>query len=77
MGSVLHVNGSLHGGPINVAARLQSLAAPGEVWTSELVAKQAHGNAGAVFEALGKLQLKNIAESLGVHRVIFKHESIN
>jgi len=67
MGSVLHVNGNLHGGAINVAARLQALAEPGGIWTTEHVIRQVQ--ASVSFEALGELQLKNIAQRVNAFRV--------
>jgi len=74
MGSLLLVNGSLHGGPINVAARLQALAEPDGIWTTEPVIRQMHSGTGITFEALGKLQLRNIAESVEAYRVVHKHK---
>lgn len=77
MGSLLLVNGSLHGGPVNVAARLQTLAEPGGIWVAKTVKRQVHGASEIAFEALGRLQLRNIAESVEAYRVAHKHEPIN
>ncbi|MEM9670444.1 MAG: adenylate/guanylate cyclase domain-containing protein [Pseudomonadota bacterium] len=69
MGPILLVNGNLHGVAINVAARLQSLAAPEEIWVAKPVVRQVHHAPSIVFEPLGRLQLRNIKESVEAYRV--------
>jgi class 3 adenylate cyclase len=67
MGPVLLVNGNLHGGAINVAARLQALAEPGGIWATEPVIRQVQAD--VPFEALGELQLRNIAQRINAYRI--------
>ena len=68
MGSVLLVNVDLHGSAMNVAARLQALAKPREIWVAEPVARQACRQADIAFEPLGQQHLRNIEESAEVYR---------
>lgn len=69
MGSVLLANGDLHGNAMNVAARLQALAEPGEIWVTEPVTRQAHMQADITFQPLGQLHLRNIEEGVEAYRV--------
>ncbi len=69
MGSVILVNGDLHGSALNVAARLQALAEPGDIWITEPVAREAFSQADITLQALGRLRLKNIEEDVEAYRV--------
>jgi predicted ATPase/class 3 adenylate cyclase len=51
----------LHGEVVNVAARLEAECPPGGVCVSRSVRDHVHGRLDLAFEALGQLQLKNIA----------------
>ena len=51
----------LHGAAVNVAARLQAECPPGGVCVSRSVRDHVHGRFDLAFEALGPLNLKNIA----------------
>ena len=68
MGSVLLVNGNLHGGAIYAAARLQARTEPAGIWTTKPVIRQVQAD--TTFEALSELQLKNIAQRINAFRVI-------
>jgi adenylate cyclase len=63
-------DGSIYGDGVNIAARLQSVAAPGAVVASESLRLAVRGTLRAAFEALGEQQLKNVAEPVRAHRVI-------
>lgn len=54
-------DGTVYGDGVNVAARLQALADPGEVIVSDAVRGVVRGLAGLVFQDRGERQLKNIA----------------
>jgi len=58
----------LYGDGVNVAARLEALAAPGSVLVSRTVYNHANGKLAASFEDLGEKQLKNIAKPVRVYR---------
>jgi class 3 adenylate cyclase len=67
--TVLRINGELYGNALNVAARLQNLAPPGEIYLSGNVFRKMVGRIDIGFEALGEKRLKNIAKSTEVYRV--------
>jgi class 3 adenylate cyclase len=66
---VLLVDGDLHGSGVNVAARLETLAEPGDVYVSEAVFNQTRNVLPLAYEALGQHQLKNIAEPVSIYRI--------
>ena len=53
---------------VNIAARLQEIAAPGGICLSGDVHRQVRGKLDAEFEDLGEQRLKNIAEPVRVYR---------
>jgi adenylate cyclase len=59
-GPVITRDGDYFGRTVNVAARISSLAGPGEVWTSADLAR--HQAADLRFEPLGAQQLKGVGE---------------
>jgi len=61
--------GDLLGDGVNVAARLQSLAPPGGIYTSEIVREQVRGILTLRFDDRGQHHLKNIAKSVRVYAV--------
>ncbi len=52
----------LHGDAVNIAARLQAECPPGAICVSRSVREHVHSRLGLIFEALGILNLKNIAK---------------
>ncbi|HMB77009.1 MAG TPA: adenylate/guanylate cyclase domain-containing protein, partial [Kiloniellaceae bacterium] len=62
----------LYGDGVNIAARLEKLAAPGGVCVSRNVVSQVRGKVGFEFENLGQQKVKNISEPLQVFRVTTK-----
>jgi adenylate cyclase len=68
-GDSIAVDGELFGHPLNVAARLQALAEPGDVYLSETVVAEVADTTGIGFEGLGKCLLRNMAEPIGVYRI--------
>ncbi|WP_093094568.1 adenylate/guanylate cyclase domain-containing protein [Shimia aestuarii] len=69
-GAVLIHNGDAFGNTVNVAARLQSVAAPGRCVVSQIVYELAHDVIDLEFEALGAPALKNIRERIPVYGVV-------
>src|SRR5262249_10799722 len=55
-------DGTVYGDGINIAARLQSLAAPGGITASESICAAVKGKVDARFEDQGAQHVKNIAE---------------
>jgi class 3 adenylate cyclase len=68
-GPVFMVDGDLHGTSVNIASRLQALAAPGEIYLSEAALDQAHSNLFFRCQSLGTRQLKNIASPVQIYRI--------
>ena len=58
------------GDGVNVAARLESQAAPGGICVSEVVFGNVAASSEFQFENLGELELKNIARPMRVYRVL-------
>ena len=69
IGDVLVEGADLIGDGVNVAARLQGLAQPGEICISSGVFELVKNTPNLAFDDLGKLPVKNIAEPVHVHRV--------
>ncbi|MEJ2122869.1 MAG: adenylate/guanylate cyclase domain-containing protein [Alphaproteobacteria bacterium] len=69
VGDVLSQGEDLLGDGVNVAARLEELARPGEVWISGTAYDQVKSKTDFDLEALGKLELKNISEPVMAYRV--------
>lgn len=62
-------DGSIYGDGVNIAARLQTIAAPGAVVASESLRLAVRGTLRAAFEPLGEQHLKNVEEPVTAHRV--------
>ena len=68
LGDVVEENdGDLMGDGVNIAARLQSIAAPGAICLSEDAYRQVKGRLDLAVTDLGPTQLKNIAEPIRVY----------
>ena len=61
-GDVVREGNNVHGGAVQMASRVQSAAAPGEVLVSATVRDLARTSAGVAFEDRGEHELKGIAE---------------
>ena len=61
-GDVVREGNNVHGGAVQVASRVQSAAAPGEIQVSATVRDLARTSAGVEFEDRGEHELKGIAE---------------
>src|SRR5262245_41644911 len=66
-GDVVIEDGDIFGDAVNVAARLEALAAPGGICVSARVRGDATGKLDLAFEDMGQQQLKNIARSIRVY----------
>ena len=69
LGDVLVEGSDLIGDGVNIAARLQGLAQPGEIWISAGIFELVKNTPGLAFDDIGKLSVKNIADPIHVHRV--------
>ncbi len=64
---VEEADGDLMGGGVNIAARLESICAPGAICLSEDAYRQVKGRLDLAVTDLGPTQLKNIAEPIRVY----------
>ena len=64
---VEEADGDLMGDGVNIAARLEAIAAPGAICLSEDAYRQVKGRLELAVTDLGRTQLKNIAEPIGVY----------
>src|SRR5471030_1128159 len=68
LGDVVEENdGDLMGDGVNIAARLEGIAAPGAICLSEDAYRQVKGRLDLAVTDLGQTQLKNIADSIRVY----------
>ncbi|MFO1070245.1 MAG: adenylate/guanylate cyclase domain-containing protein [Geminicoccaceae bacterium] len=67
VGDVVVEADDLFGDVVNIAARLESIAAPGGICLSDDVWRQVRGRVEAPFEDRGPIALKNIARPVHVH----------
>lgn len=72
LGEVIVDRGEIYGEGVNIAARLESLGEPGEVWISDLVEHEVRGNLPLDCVDMGEHRVKNIAEPLRAFRVKVK-----
>jgi adenylate cyclase len=66
---VIAEDGDVFGDGVNIAARLEALAEPGNVYVSEIVRDRVAGRINFDFEDLGSHSLKNIARPVRVFRL--------
>lgn len=69
LGDVEYRNGDVFGDGVNIASRLEALAAPGEIYLSSDVARQVENKAGFPLISLGRKSLKNVKNPMEVYRV--------
>ena len=70
LGDIVVDGDDILGDGVNVAARLEGLAAPGGICVSDRVYADVHGRLDVGFEDLGEQNLKNIAEPVRVYRML-------
>ena len=68
VGDVIVEGDDIHGDGVNVAARLEGLCGPGEVYISGTVYDQVAGRLTASYEDLGEQTVKNITKPVRVYR---------
>jgi len=69
VGDVIIDDGDVFGDGVNVATRLEGIAAPGGICVSARVQEYAEGQLDITFEDLGEHQLRNIERPVRVYRV--------
>jgi TolB-like protein/class 3 adenylate cyclase/cytochrome c-type biogenesis protein CcmH/NrfG len=71
LGDVIVEGEDRHGDGVNIAARLQQVAEPGGICVSRTVAEHVKHKLAVRFDSLGEHRVKNIAEPVSIHRVLF------
>ncbi len=66
VGDIMHEDEDIYGDGVNVAARLQKIAAPGGIALSGTARNSLDGKLSAQFTDQGERQLKNISEAVGI-----------
>ena len=69
LGDVILDEGDIYGDGVNIAARLEALAEPGEVCVSRVVRDQVRDRLEIAFEDRGEQRVKNIARPVHVYRI--------
>ena len=69
LGDIIVEGSDLYGDGVNIAARLESFAGPGEICLSGSVHEQVKRKLACRFDDLGSQNIKNIAEPVQVYRV--------
>jgi adenylate cyclase len=70
IGDVIVEEGDVYGDGVNVAARLEALAEPGEICVAGNVYNQVKSKVAFGFEPMGEHRVKNIPEPVTVYRVL-------
>ena len=70
IGDVIVEEGDIYGDGVNIAARLEQLAGPGEICVARTVYDHAKAKVAFHFEPMGEHRVKNIPEPVTVYRVI-------
>lgn len=68
-GNVISYGDDLFGNCVNIAARLESLAGPGEICVSGTVQEQVRGRINAAFDDLGLQVIRNISDPVRIFRI--------
>jgi adenylate cyclase len=70
VGDIIIEDGDIFGDGVNIAARLEALAAPGGICLSAAAHEQVRDRLDLAFEDLGEQQVKNIARPVRTYRVV-------
>ncbi len=70
LGDVIAEGGDLYGDGVNIAARLQASAEPGDIWIAGGVYDQIQNKVALRFEDLGLHEMRNMARPVRVYRVL-------
>ncbi|MCG6560716.1 adenylate/guanylate cyclase domain-containing protein [Ruegeria sp. 1NDH52C] len=76
LGDVIVDEGDIYGDGVNIAARLEAMAAPGGITISGTAYDHLKANVDVGYEALGEVQVKNIETPVRVYRVVTDSKSI-
>jgi adenylate cyclase len=69
VGDIIIDEGDIYGDGVNIAARVETLASPGEICLSDNAYQQIKGKLALVVGDMGERQLKNIAQSVRIYGI--------
>ncbi|MSP83137.1 MAG: adenylate/guanylate cyclase domain-containing protein [Alphaproteobacteria bacterium] len=72
VGDIIIDGDDIFGDGVNIAARLETLAEPGEIWVGRTVREQVRDKLAFVFEDMGEREVKNIARPIRAFRIAAK-----
>jgi TolB-like protein/class 3 adenylate cyclase/Flp pilus assembly protein TadD len=75
VGDIIIDGDDIFGDGVNVAARLEALAEPGDIMVSRVVYEQVRDKLNFGFDDLGEQAVKNIARPIGIHRVLLDDQN--
>jgi adenylate cyclase len=75
IGDIIVEGDDIYGDGVNVAARLEGLAEPGDICISESVHGQVRGKLDLTFDPMGAREVKNIAEPVSVYQVVLDEKA--
>ena len=75
LGEVIPEDDDIYGDGVNIAARVEALAAPGGVCISRSIYDQVKNKISHQFEYLGEKRAKNIPEPLSIYKVLTESET--
>ena len=73
LGDVIVQGDDIHGDGVNIAARLEGLAEPGDIYVSGDAYRQVRGKIDVEFEDRGEQEVKNVTEPVRVYRIGADH----
>ena len=68
-GNVIVDNRDIYGNSVNIAARLESLAQPGEIYVGQSIRDQLQGHPDLLFADRGQRRVKNLPQPIRIYRV--------
>ncbi|HEX5171664.1 MAG TPA: adenylate/guanylate cyclase domain-containing protein [Cyclobacteriaceae bacterium] len=77
IGDVVHMQNHVHGDGVNIAARVQPLARPGEICVSEDVARQINNKIRYPLAKVGRRKLKNIDTPVDIYSIRLPWTKVN
>lgn len=75
LGDIMIQDNNLYGDNVNIAARLESIATPGEINISEKVYQEVYNKVNISFKNLGEKKLKNINQKIKIYSSIMNKDS--
>jgi adenylate cyclase len=70
IGDIVIDEGDIFGDGVNIASRIEGLAAPGGIWVHRDVRSQVRNRLPLTFEDMGEVEVKNIARPLRVYKIV-------